>query len=166
MTIEKGKPSEELEIFDLLKACAQHLKYHKIFQWNENYPTIEHVNRDLVSNSLYCLKKDNIIIGIIVIDENQSPEYQGVNWKYNSDKVLIIHRLAIKPSSQKGGLGKKLMDFALDYAINSNYTSIRLDAYSGNARIIKFYTNRNYKQRGEILFPYRELPFYCFEKEL
>jgi ribosomal protein S18 acetylase RimI-like enzyme len=58
------------------------------------------------------------------------------------------------------------MDFAENYAIENNYTSIRLDAFSNNPRALRFYENRDYQRRGEVFFPGRELPFYCFEKIL
>lgn len=79
-------------------------------------------------------------------------------------KVLIIHRLAVHPLFQNQGFAKRLMDFAEDYAINENFSSIRLDAYSANEKVLRFYEAREYKKRGEVYFPDRKLPFYCYEK--
>jgi len=40
---------------------------------------------------------------------------------------------------QGNGFARKLMDFAEDYAEKKGYTSIRLDAFSQNERVIKFF---------------------------
>ena len=58
------------------------------------------------------------------------------------------------------------MDFAERFAIENEYATIRLDAYSGNQRAIKFYEQQSYKKTGQVFFPKRTLPFYCYEKVL
>jgi ribosomal protein S18 acetylase RimI-like enzyme len=64
------------------------------------------------------------------------------------------------------GYAQKLMDFAENFAKENNYSSIRLDAYSQNERVIEFYKKRNYFIRGNINFPERKHPFHCMEKEI
>ena len=72
----------------------------------------------------------------------------------------------IDPNYQGKGYAKKLMDFAEKFANENNYSSIRLDAYSQNKRVVEFYKKRNYIIRGSVNFPEREYPFHCMEKEL
>ena len=78
--------------------------------------------------------------------------------------MLVIHRLVINPKHQKHGYARILMDFAEDFAKNNDYTSIRLDAYIPNERVIAFYKKRNYHISGKVFFPGRDQPFYCMEK--
>ena len=115
---------------------------------------------------LYILKNNNEIIGAINISKDQEAEYEAVNWQFNEAKVLVIHRLVIHPKSQKRGYAKLLMEFVEKYAKQNNFTSIRLDAYSQNKRVVEFYKRRHYFIRGEIYFPEREYPFYGMEKEI
>ena len=56
--------------------------------------------------------------------------------------------------------------FAENYAVVNGYTTIRLDAYSGNPRALHFYECRGYQKAGQLFFPGRELPFYGYEKIL
>ena len=58
------------------------------------------------------------------------------------------------------------MDFAEKSANENNYSSIRLDAYSQNKRVIDFYKKRKYFTRGNVNFPEREYPFHCMEKKI
>ena len=92
-------------------------------------------------------------------------EYIPINWiTNNNDNSLYLHRLAIHPKKQGRGYAQKMMDFAEKFAINNNYTSIRLDTFSKNYRNQKFYEIRGYKRLGTIYFPKQsKFPFYCYE---
>lgn len=78
----------------------------------------------------------------------------------------MIHRLVVDPKYQGKGYARRLMDFAEKFAKENNYSSIRLDAYSQNKRVIDFYEKRQYFIRGNVNFPEREYPFHCMEKEI
>lgn len=164
--IEKGQLSNLDELFQIYLNGKNELELNGIYQWTINYPTISIIENDLKKGVLYTLKKDNEIIGAINISEEQEDEYKSVDWKFDNSKVLVIHRLVINPKHQRLGYAQKLMDFAEDFAIDNNYSSIRLDAYSQNSRVINFYKKRNYFIRGDVSFPERAYPFHCMEKEI
>ena len=164
MKIQKAIAADTEFIFKLLKSVAAHMLEQGIMQWNENYPKREHVISDIVAQNVYLGMENGLLLGVISIDAIQSPEYAKIPWLYTEGKILVVHRLAVSPTAQKKGIGKQLMDFALSTAIEEDYTAIRLDAYSKNQRTLRFYENRGYHTRGEIYFPYREEPFFCYEK--
>lgn len=166
LTIEKGNASDLDSLFKIYKAAKETLEDNNIYQWTDNYPTRQIIGNDIESDVLYILKNNNEIIGAINISEDQEVEYEAIDWQFNEAKVLVIHRLVIHPKSQKRGYAKLLMDFAEKYAKQNNFTSIRLDAYSQNKRVVEFYKRRHYFIRGEIYFPEREYPFYGMEKAL
>jgi GNAT superfamily N-acetyltransferase len=115
---------------------------------------------------VYVLKNKDEIIGAINVSEEQEAEYQAINWNFDNSKVLVIHRLVVNPKHQKKGYAQKLMDFAERFAKDNKYTSIRLDAFSKNKRVIEFYKNRTYVIRGDVYFPERKYSFHCMEKEI
>ena len=166
MNIVKGKIQDITLIMDLIKASIIDMEAKEIYQWNEHYPAQSIFENDINDGTLYLIKNDHECLGIIAFDEQQSPEYKEIDWLTEGKRVLVIHRLAINPQYQKQGIARLLMDFAEKIAIKSGYTSIKLDAYSGNARALKLYENTGYKKTGQLLFPFRELLFYCFEKKL
>lgn len=97
------------------------------------------------------------------LNEDQPCEYRQVSWS-GSAPVLVVHRLCVAPLCQGQGVGRYLMDFAEDQAVRREYSSIRPDAYSGNLGAVRLYKWREYINVGEVYFPRRDLPFYCFEK--
>ena len=91
-------------------------------------------------------------------------EYIPVKWLTPNKNNIYIHRLAIHPNLQGKGYAQQLMDFAEQFAIENNYSSIRLDTFSQNKRNQKFYELRGYKRLGDIYFPKQsEFPFHCYE---
>lgn len=166
MKILRGK-IEDLElIFSLIKSCVEHMNKIGIDQWDDYYPNLEVIKEDIEDESLFVLKDDNNILGIITLNEKQEEEYLDIEWQYSEGKQLIIHRLAISPNYQGRGLGDQLMKFAEEKAKELNYSSIRLDTYTKNKKALRFYEVRDYIKRGVMHFPHRQDPFIAFEKKL
>lgn len=166
LKIEKGTLSDLNELFKIYLNGKNKLEKYGIYQWSNNYPTRLIIESDLKKGVLFILKNGKEIIGAINISEEQEPEYETLKWEFDNSKVLVIHRLVIDPKHQGNGYARKLMDFAENFAVKNNYSSIRLDAYSQNKRVIDFYEKRNYFIRGNVNFPEREYPFHCMEKEI
>jgi len=165
MSIILAKKKDTLKVVQLLKRCALELQKHHIFQWNEQYPSVKIIEKDISLRQLYLLKSDTKIIGTIVLSAIKDKEYDAISWKNNTHKALYIHRLAVDPTEQQKGYAQQLMDFAENYAITHHFESIRLDTFSKNERNQLFYTKRGYQQTGSIYLPQQSTsPFYCFEK--
>lgn len=165
MTIRKGHLSELPAIKSLTQACAVTMAEKGIYQWNDHYPSLARLKKDIELEELFILQKNGEIIGIIVIIETIDEEYLPVKWLSDSDSAnLYIHRLAVHPDFWGKGFAQKLMDFAENFAREKNYDSIRLDTFSQNKRNQRFYEFRGYKRLGNIYFPKQSIePFYCYE---
>lgn len=162
--IRKGKIEDIKSIMNLTKACAKAMIAKGIYQWNAHYPNSSAFKKDVERNELYVLETDSDISGTIVISTLMDEEYKPIEWLTKNDNNLYIHRLAIHPKFQGKGYAQQLMDFAENYAIENNYSSIRLDTFSQNKRNQKFYELRGYKRLGDIYFPKQsEYPFHCYE---
>ena len=151
-------------ILSVTKACAKTMIAKGIYQWNEHYPNINAFQNDIKRNELYVLEIENEVAGCIVISTHMDKEYALIFWMTKNENNLYIHRLAIHPKYQGLGYAQQLMIFAEHYAIDNNYSSIRLDTFSLNKRNQKFYELRGYKRLSDIYFPKQsEYPFHCYE---
>ncbi len=149
----------------IAECCASDMINRNIFQWNEKYPSKKIFKEDIESNSLYLAKINQEIVGCIMLTKNKDHVYKDIKWLSEDNINLYIHRLAVHPLFQKKGIGRKMMDFAEDYAKSNNYESVRLDTFSKNKRNNIFYENRGYIRLGNVYFPEQSrFPFYCFEK--
>lgn len=162
--IRKGNLEDIETIMNLTKDCGKAMIANDIYQWNEYYPNSFAFKNDVVRNELYVLELNNDVKGTIVISTFMDEEYIPIKWLTKNKNNLYIHRLAVHPELQGKGYAQQLMDFAEQFAIENNYTSIRLDTFSQNKRNQKFYELRGYKRLGDIYFPKQsEYPFHCYE---
>ena len=151
----------------IAEACAIDMANYSIFQWNEKYPSRDVFKNDIETGALYVLEINKKIVGCIMLTDVKDDSYKDVKWLTKDFKNLYVHRLAVNPDYQKKGHGRRLMDFAESFAVENNFTSIRLDTFSLNHRNNKFYKSRGYTQLGDVFFPIQsDLPFHCYEKVL
>ena len=162
--IRIGKISDIDQILKITKACAKSMIDAGIYQWNDHYPNKSAFENDVKRNELYVLELDKQVIGCVVITTIMDKEYIPVKWLTPNGNNIYIHRLAIYPELQGKGYAQQLMDFAEQYAIENNYTSIRLDTFSQNKRNQLFYELRGYRKLEDIYFPKQSThPFHCYE---
>jgi ribosomal protein S18 acetylase RimI-like enzyme len=151
----------------IAEACAIDMANYSIFQWNEKYPSRDVFKNDIETGALYVIEINKKIVGCIMLSDVKDDSYKDVKWLTKDFKNLYVHRLAVNPDYQKKGHGRRLMDFAESFAVENNFTSIRLDTFSLNHRNNKFYKARGYTQLGDVFFPIQsDLPFHCYEKVL
>lgn len=163
--ISLGKPFEVEAILELTRACGQHMRDNGIDQWDENYPDLPRLSNDIATGTLFAYRENEQVLGIVVLNETQDPEYGDIKWGTSeNDRNLVVHRLAVSPDHQGKGIARKLMDFAENWAREQGYASIRLDTFSQNPRNQKFYTNRGYTDLGPVFLSYKkEHPYFCYE---
>lgn len=163
--IAHGKPEELDAILALTRACGKHMRENGIDQWDENYPDRMSLERDITSNTLFAYREKGEVIGIVVLNETQDPEYADIQWSTKeSDRNIVVHRLAVSPDHQGQGIARKIMDFAEEWAHKNDFDAIRLDTFSQNPRNQRFYKNRGYTELGSVYLSYKkEHPYFCYE---
>lgn len=160
--ILKLKLQDADEVMCLIKEVIIEMESQNIYQWDEIYPDYKTVLADLQSETMFGVVKNSEVAGIVVLNEEQSPEYSNIQWESDNNSVLVMHRLCVRPRFQKQGIAKQLLNFSEQLAMNSNYTSIRLDAFCRNHFALNLYINCGYNKMGMVTF--RKGDFYCYEK--
>ncbi len=164
MEIRPGQYRDLPAIKKLTEVCAIAMQQKKIYQWNEYYPSLEKLEKDIQKKELYVLEEGQKIYGMIVLTPEMDEEYIPIDWLTDNHNNLYIHRLATHPEVWGKGYGQKLMNFAENFAREHGYASVRLDTFSQNKRNQKFYEQRGYERLGDIYFPKQsEDPFHCYE---
>ena len=155
------------EILDLVAACTEKMQSNGNFQWDDTYPTPEILLKDIEESTLLIVLAEHEIIGILALTIKEEPQYNDIMWKDEGGRALEIHRMGVHPKWQEKGVGKILFDYAEKYGRKNGFSSIRLDTYCENERMIKLIEQRGYiKKTEEIFFPPLVPPFYCYEKIL
>ena len=155
------------KIIQITQACAKHLCEMGIFQWNENYPSLEAFEKDLSNEELFVLEIEGDVIGAIAISTRKDDVYEPIDWLTKDSINGHLHRLCVHPKYQGKGHARTLLDFAETHLKELGAVSIRLDTFSKNLRNNKLYEARGYKRLGDVYFEQKSpFPFHCYEKLL
>lgn len=160
MNIRQANQRDLPAVTDLIRSCVRHMEAEGIHQWDEIYPDETMFASDIERRELFVLEKEGRIRGTMALNEFQEPAYQDVQWQF-SGKALVVHRLAVDPTTQGQGYARELMQFAYKSALKQQYATIRLDAFAHNPRAVALYEQLGYRRAGTVQF--RKGPFYCFE---
>lgn len=115
------------------------------------YPTRETAEKSYSNGNLYVLEENREIYASMIINQTQPKEYYNINWKYQAkdEEVLTIHLICVRPSKTHQGIGKKLVQFAIDMAKNLNCKTIRLDTGLQNTPAIALYQSFGFELAGK-----------------
>ena len=163
MRIRPACPGELETLHGIVQDATRHMDEQGILQWDEVYPNKDILSKDVDRSELYVIEVEGQVAGIVVLNEEQSPEYEAVQWMYPG-RALVIHRLTIHPARQGKGMATRLMDFAEETAVIKGYHCIRLDAFTRNPAAFRLYEKRGYRRAGIVHF--RKGEFFCYEKAI
>ena len=109
----------------------------KLTSWKKGiYPTADTAMSGVMSRSAYLYEdeKRGILIASVILDNNQPPEYQQINWGVDAscEQVLVIHTLCVHPSYAGVGIGSDMVNLAKSVALEKNCIAIRLNTTARN----------------------------------
>ncbi len=149
----------------LLNACVAAMRQAGIDQWDEIYPTEAILLSDIRAGTMHLASdRQGTLVGTVVLNEVQIPEWSQVAWTFTDGPILVVHRLMVAPTEQGHGAGRSLMEFTETWARANGYRAIRLDAFTANPRALRLYGGLAYRDAGVAML--RKGPFRCFEKRL
>lgn len=151
-------------IMTLIQSVIGHMRSQGIDQWDEIYPNSSKIIEDITQQTGYIAIDADQLVGYMVLNTIQSPEYASCSWTLDDKQPLVIHRLCIHAQHQGKGFAVELVHWAEQFAIQENYRSIRLDAFIQNPAALHLYEKLGYQRIGNVNF--RKGLFYCYEKVL
>ena len=169
MQLIQVTPEHLEETAALIERVKESLVAQGIFQWDEHYPSRAFIREAIMDGNLYVFVVDENIIGSVVLDEWQSPEWDAINWQETESPVLVIHALTVEPRLQGRGYGSALLRACEQLASEHGYGGVRLDVFAGNPAARSLYEQHGYQVRGQVLFrskPAGHQTYACYEKML
>lgn len=136
------------------------------------YPTEKNALAGLENDTLFVGELDVKVIGSYILNHIQPDEYSKIDWKFSIDRpedVIVIHTLCLDVKCQGLGLGKKFVNFALEYGRKIGCKVMRLDTYEFNEPAAKMYDKMGFRYAGKEKFFFENAileNLICFEYEL
>lgn len=162
--LRKATTADAATLLQLVRDCVAAMRAAGIEQWDEVYPNVDTIARDIEASTLHVLCEDEEIIASITIDQTMDLLWQGMDWSADSEPAFAVHRLMVHPTQQGRGFARRLMQHAETTARNHGGRSIRLDTFLQNPAAMALYPRLGYQPTGIAMM--RKGAFAGFEKLL
>lgn len=107
----------------------------------KDYPSVNSVEASTArGDQYYCLDGDGIC-GAFVLNENPEGAYDKAKWtiELKQGEYLVLYTLCIDYELAGRGLGKRAVEYCVDYARKCGYKAVRLDIVPSNIPAIRLY---------------------------
>lgn len=114
------------------------------------YPARPTAEKALEAGTLYVQTENGQLVGSMILNHEQLPEYDRMNWRYpaQGEQVLVIHTLCVSPTATGQGYAGAMVRFAEDLGRKLGCITLRLDTYEGNLPARRLYTRLGYDLIG------------------
>lgn len=133
--------------------------------WNEYYPSMDEIEKDLLREDLFCLwdKETGALAGVISVDLD--PEIDANEcWSEELAPARELARLGVATAYQNRGIAKRLILSAMEVLRERGYKGVHFLVGKENAIALRAYEKLAFHNVGE-----HELwghDYWCYEKEL
>lgn len=165
MIIRQATQDDLEAVQAIVRAVVQEMKAVGNKQWDESYPNAGRFVRDIENGALHIAAEQGEVIGFVTIDGDEPEGYGPLPWSRHRG-ALVIHRFAIALQSRSRGVASQMEAFACRLAEQRGLDLMKVDTYSTNEGMQAFLTKKGYRKVGEMAFRGKELPFFCYEKQI
>ncbi|NME69903.1 GNAT family N-acetyltransferase [Flammeovirga aprica] len=162
--IKRLTVNDAAQALEIVKSVIVKMKAMGIDQWDEHYPTIEDIQKDIGKQHAYGFYYDYQLAGYVIFNQEYDVEYNEIEWLNKGDNFLVMHRLSVHADFQGKGIARQLVKFGEELAEAYDLKSLRFDAFTKNPVSNVLYEKIGYKNLGQVTF--RKGLFNCYEKLL
>lgn len=149
MEIRKGTQQDIEKVSELYDELCDYLECHVNYPgWLKGiYPIREDAQQGIDKGDLFVAVENGDIAGTIILNHQPEEAYNNTDWHntLDYDDIFVIHTFAIHPDYMHKGVGKRLMEFAIEYSAKMNMKAIRLDVYENNTPAICLYEKMGFE---------------------
>lgn len=151
MIIRKSKLDDIAAIMEIVADAQALLRSQGVDQWQDGYPTVDVITKDIANDDSYVLEDEGIVIATAVISFAGEVTYNSIDGAWlNDNDYVVVHRLAVRNSALRGGLARQMMLYAEKLALECNISDIRVDTHSDNKAMQSLLTSLGYALCGKI----------------
>lgn len=142
MQIRKGTQKDIDELSALYDELNDYLEHHINYPgWRKGiYPAREDAVCGIEEGNLFVAVIEGKIAGTVILRHRPEKGYELVDWKNHFDysEIFTIYTFAVHPQFLGNGIGKKIMEFILEYAAQMKMKAVRLDVYEKKYSVDSF----------------------------
>lgn len=139
-------------ILNIMHQAQEYLKEAGIDQWQNGYPNVETIKKDIENEHGYVLSSAGKIAGTIAIsfdgEKTYNNIYEGV-W-LTQDQYAVIHRLAVDGGLKGMGLASVMISETEKLCRRKAVSGIRVDTHERNTSMQRLLKKNGFRYCGII----------------
>ena len=136
MKLSSAKRKDIPLIMELISQGKEHLRQQGVSQWQNGYPSVSDIEKDISSEKAYLIVEQKLVIGYLCIDFDGDPVYPTLKGKWlSNEKYGVIHRMTIGDSFRGKGRAGDVLKLAEKICQSRGVSSIRIDTDSTNQKM-------------------------------
>src|SRR4051794_40825872 len=116
MNIRTATLADLPRVMQIVRATVDAMRVYGNDQWDDRYPAEARFRRDVEAASLFVAERDGAVVGFITVDQDEPEGYAPLAWTRDGNGSMVIHRFAVAPAAQKGGVASGLERHACELA--------------------------------------------------
>ena len=104
---------------------------------------------DLIGNLFIAEDAHEGIIGAVLVNDRQGSGYENGAWQRDTDRVAVIHLLAVSPTRRHEGVAQALLATVRN-SLKGKAETIRLDTLENNIPAKRLYERFGFHSCGDI----------------
>lgn len=98
-----------------------------------------------------CLDQEQIV-GAFVLNTDPQGAYENAAWSrvLSQGKYMVCHTLAVAPFAQGRGVGRRMVEYCVEYAKRHGYQAVRLDVVPDNVPARRLYETCGFRYAGDV----------------
>lgn len=137
---------DDLQVIDRIAMQVHecHVKWRPdLFEHTKSIVSLENLSKMIANNEIFVAKIDGNIVGYIIIYTREG-KMNGFRYR----KELDIDVIGVDEQYQNQGIGFQLLAFVKKYAIENNYTDLRLAVNEENEKAKHLYEKVGFKVKN------------------
>lgn len=150
MEFRLAKEIDREKIEKIYEDGSLKLKSLGINQWQGNEkPNLNNFSNLNENDIIYVLEDKEIIVSTLIIYDKDEDYENNLVGTWNSPKPYVaLHRIATLSGARKKGYGRKIIEFAENYAKENNFKSVRVDTHRENKSMQNLLNSMEYNYVG------------------
>lgn len=132
------------DILKLLREAAGWMESKGIRQWTPGQFNEQDIAGYFTTREVYLAMDGDTVAGMFTL-QYSDPLYWGDR---NDETCAYLHRLAVAGPYKGGGLGRQLIDYAVNKALEQGSRTLRLDTVAHNVKLNRYYQSMGFCYMG------------------
>ena len=103
------------------------------------HPSDEMIQDGIDKGDLYVLADGDEIAACVIANDEKVDGYSDAPWQIDSDEVIVLHVLAVRPNHRGKGLARRLVENVIEQERKAGKKALRLDVIENNTIAEKLY---------------------------